>query len=84
MTNALKHAFKGREHGTVRVLLTREPGQAQVTVRDDGHGLPENFRPGEGGTLGLELVWSLAEQLHGTAEAKNDGGAVFTVRFPLS
>jgi len=83
LTNALKHAFKNREGGTVRVLLVCEPGQATVTVRDDGQGLPENFRPREGGSLGLELVWSLAEQLHGEVEAKNDGGAIFTMRFPL-
>jgi len=30
------------------------------------------------------LVWSLADQLHGEVEAHNDGGAVFTIRFPIN
>jgi PAS domain S-box len=84
LTNALKHAFKGRAPGTVRLLLRAAEGGGELTVRDDGVGLPEDFRPGAGGTLGMELVWTLAEQLHGHVEAQSDGGAVFTVRFPLA
>ena len=84
LTNALKHAFKNRPPGTVWVELRRGQDQAEVTVRDDGQGLPENFQPGEGATLGLQLVWSLADQLHGQMAAKSEGGAVFTVRFPLA
>jgi PAS domain S-box-containing protein len=84
LTNALKHAFKGRAPGTVRLLLRTAEGSGVLTVRDDGVGLPENFHPGAGGTLGMELVWTLAEQLRGHVEAVNDGGAVFTVHFPLA
>ncbi|MDR3640058.1 MAG: histidine kinase dimerization/phosphoacceptor domain -containing protein [Humidesulfovibrio sp.] len=83
LTNALKHAFKDRKPGTVRLLLRREEGHASITVRDNGRGLPEGFVPGEGSTLGLQLVWSLAGQLAGEATAHTDGGAVFSVRFPL-
>lgn len=83
LTNALKHAFIGKEEGLVTVRLERAENQATLTVHDNGHGLPAGFDPELGGTLGLQLVWSLADQLHGTVEAGNDGGAVFTVRFPL-
>ncbi len=82
-TNALKHAFPGGGEGTVRVDLRREDGTAVITVRDNGRGLPPGYVPGEGTTLGVQLVWSLAEQLQGKAEAWNDGGAVFAVRFPV-
>lgn len=84
LTNALKHAFPQNREGTVRVILRSGGGTATVTVRDNGQGLPEDFLPGEGATLGLQLVWSLADQLHGQAEASSDGGAVFTVRFPVA
>ena len=92
LTNAFKHAFRGRAGGAVRIILRDERaggaehdgrGAGSLTVRDDGHGLPEGFVPDKGGTLGLELVWSLAGQLRGAASAHNDGGAVFTVRFPV-
>lgn len=83
-TNALKHAFPPGGEGLVRVDLRREAGEAVITVRDNGQGLPPGYVPGEGNTLGMQLVWSLAEQLHGRAEALNDGGAVFTVRLPVA
>lgn len=83
LTNALKHAFIGLEEGLVTVRLEQAENQATLTVRDNGLGLPQGFDPELGATLGLQLVWSLADQLHGVAEAGNDGGAVFTVRFPL-
>jgi len=84
VTNAFKHAFTGRRAGVVLVSLHHQQGQAVVCVRDNGNGLPPGFAPGAGNTLGLELVWSLAEQLGGQAEAQNDHGAVFTVRFPVA
>lgn len=86
LTNALKHAFPPERAGgpnTVRVTLRVADGMAELTVRDNGRGLPGGFDPAAGGTLGMELVWSLAGQLRGTAEAENDGGAVFTLRFPV-
>ncbi|OIO02407.1 MAG: hypothetical protein AUJ49_06165 [Desulfovibrionaceae bacterium CG1_02_65_16] len=70
--------------GTAGIVETAGRPQASLTVRDNGQGLPADLIPGEGGTLGLELVWSLAGQLHGQASAHNDGGAVFTVRFPMN
>jgi len=84
LTNAFKHAFLGLAEGLVTVRLACTETQATLTVRDNGRGLPPGFDPEQGGTLGLQLVWSLADQLHGVVEAGNDGGAVFTVRFPLA
>jgi len=83
-TNALKHAFPGNAEGVVLVRLTQGDSQAVLTVRDNGQGLPPGFEPRLGNTLGLQLVWSLADQLHGEVEAHNDGGAVFTIRFPIN
>lgn len=83
-TNALKHAFPDNAEGLVLVRLTQGDGQAVLTVRDNGQGLPPGYVPGQGNTLGLQLVWSLADQLHGEVEAHNDGGAVFTISFPIN
>jgi two-component sensor histidine kinase len=83
-TNALKHAFPDQRQGVVLVTLRRSLGEAVISVRDNGQGLPPDFLPGGGATLGLQLVWSLAEQLHGQATAETDSGAVFTVCFPVA
>ncbi|WP_102959539.1 PAS domain-containing protein [Mangrovicella endophytica] len=45
LTNALKHAFCGREEGLVRVRLVARPsGAMRLIVTDDGIGLPEGSR----------------------------------------
>ena len=43
LTNALKHAFEGREEGLVEARLkTLSSGIIRLTVTDDGVGLPKN------------------------------------------
>jgi PAS domain S-box-containing protein len=83
LTNAYKHAFKGRPEGTLRLTLKREGPEVLVVVADDGPGLPPDFRLEEGETLGMRLVLNLARQLGGEVTVANDDtGAVFTLRFP--
>ncbi len=83
LTNALKHAFAETVSGMVTVTGRVADGLATLTVRDNGRGLPPDFDPECGGTLGMQLVWSLADQLHGQITAESNSGAVFTLRFPL-
>ena len=68
----------------IRIGVGQEGEQVAVTVRDDGAGLPEDFDLAEPGGLGLALALGLAGQLGGTLTARNDGGAVFTLRFPAA
>ncbi|GAA5146624.1 hypothetical protein GCM10023213_40030 [Prosthecobacter algae] len=64
ITNAFKHAFKGREMGCIRISLRRTGGkQMQLQVEDDGNGLPPGSDPVSSRTLGLRLVRSLSHQL---------------------
>ena len=61
VTNALKHAFDGREEGRV-VVSGRMNGALKVTVADNGVGMKTNGGPQRGG-LGSKLVDSFARQL---------------------
>jgi len=64
ITNAFKHAFKGREEGSLTILLQKQAdGQLLLRVLDDGHGLPKGTDPVSARTLGLRLVRSLGHQL---------------------
>ncbi len=85
LSNALKHAFEGRDEGKIEVSLTAsEDGRVNLRVSDDGVGLPPGFDINESKTLGLRLVKILAEdQLQGTLEVMSDGGATFNIEFDI-
>jgi two-component sensor histidine kinase len=85
LSNALKHAFEGRDEGKIEVSLTAsEDGRVNLRVSDDGAGLPPGFDIDESKTLGLRLVKILAEdQLQGTLEVMSDGGATFNIEFDI-
>lgn len=84
VTNAFKHAFKHNPDGTLTVRLRTEDDTARLCVADDGPGLPLDFSFDDRRGLGLQLVKALVGQLGGDISWKNEGGAGFCVRFPLS
>ncbi|WP_405721990.1 HAMP domain-containing histidine kinase [Streptomyces sp. NBC_01537] len=92
LDNARRYATR-----TVTVETTQLPGLVRVTVRDDGPGVPEDFRvalfePGrradpmdghDGAGLGLALARRLARAAGGDIElASAEAGAAFTVTLP--
>lgn len=83
LTNALKYGASADGSHVVRVSLQRTDGLLTVRVADQGRGLPEDFEPGRGGSLGLKLVRSLTRQLRGTLTFRTEGGAVFELVCPL-
>ena len=86
LSNALKHAFEGRDEGKIEVSLTAsEDGRVNLTVSDDGTGLPSGFDINTSKTLGLRLVKILTEdQLQGTLKVTSDGGATFKMEFDIT
>ncbi len=83
LSNALKHAFVGRKEGTIEVSMTAsEEGKINLTVSDDGAGLPPGFDINTTGTLGLRMVKILIEdQLRGSLEVISKEGATFNIEF---
>jgi PAS domain S-box-containing protein len=67
VTNALKHAFRGRERGRVEVAMRREGSSCVLRVSDDGAGMPADLDFESEQTLGLRLVQGLAGQMEGEA-----------------
>ncbi|HPI91232.1 MAG TPA: sensor histidine kinase, partial [Spirochaetota bacterium] len=84
VTNALKHAFTGRNGGTVMVTLTKDAGDLLLSVHDNGRELPADFDVEQSVGFGLRLVDMLARQLGGVFSFSRDGGSLFTVRFPAA
>jgi PAS domain S-box-containing protein len=81
VSNAYRHAFPGDRRGEVRLTVRQEPGGTlELTVADDGIGLPDGVDPDR--SLGLRIVRLLAEQqLRGRLEVARARGTRFTVRF---
>jgi len=85
LSNAYKHAFRGRETGTVEIAGVVEGDRIRITVRDDGVGMPEGFDISRASSLGLKLVRNLVQQqLKGTLGIKRDHGTEVIVELPIS
>jgi PAS domain S-box-containing protein len=82
ISNSLKHAFPNGRRGEIAVTCLCPAGdQIVLTVGDDGVGLPAGLDLQDTGTLGLELVKSLTEQLGGALQLNNIHGTEFSVAF---
>ncbi|HEX4353061.1 MAG TPA: histidine kinase dimerization/phosphoacceptor domain -containing protein, partial [Polyangiales bacterium] len=82
LTNALKHAFTDGRSGGVAVQLSRLPDDRfELCVSDDGIGLPSGFDPANTNSLGLELVFTLADQLDAEVTVERTEGTRFRFRF---
>ena len=84
VTNCLKYAFPGDRRVSIGVEVSlTDDGVVVLAIRDDGVGLPEGLDIEGGGTLGISLVRSLAEQISGSIEVGPGPGTSVVVRFPL-
>jgi len=82
VTNSLKYAFPGGEHGEITVSLAASVFPRYIlSVRDTGVGLPEQISVEGTQSLGLHLVSILASQLEGVVETTRSGGTMFTITF---
>ena len=84
LSNAYKHAFKGREHGTINISALQVDGQIKITIRDDGIGLPEHFDISRTDSLGLNLIRTLVQhQLKGSITFESHEGTEIRMEFPV-
>jgi two-component sensor histidine kinase len=81
VTNAVKHAFRDGNAGTVSVSLRQTNGNATLSVTDDGAPLAVNGQSSSDG-IGLGLVARLADQLAGSLSVETEPKR-FTVVFPV-
>lgn len=82
LINSLKHAFKGRDGGTISINLKRLPGGGvALKVSDDGPGLPVGYDVATKAGLGLKIIKGLAAQLGGNITMPRAGTAATEVIF---
>jgi PAS domain S-box-containing protein len=84
LSNAYKHAFKGRKQGTIEISALQENGQIRITIRDDGIGIPGDFEVSRSNSLGLKLIRTLVQhQLKGSLTLKSQNGTEISMEFPV-
>ncbi len=75
LTNALKHAFKGRDGGSITLHSTTDAaGGCRVLVSDDGIGLPEGYSWPRAGKLSALIVRSLLQNAMARMDVKSAPG----------
>ncbi|MCU9589289.1 PAS domain-containing protein [Bacillus velezensis] len=93
--NLIKNAVESMpDGGTVHIIMTEDEYSVNVTVKDEGDGIPENVlkRIGEpflttkekGTGLGLMVTFNLIKNHQGTiqVDSKPDRGTAFHITFP--
>jgi two-component sensor histidine kinase len=74
LTNALKHAFIGRDGGTITMHSLSDGSGCRIVVADDGVGLPEGVQWPKSGKLGALIVQSLRQNAKAGLEVESSPG----------
>jgi PAS domain S-box-containing protein len=82
VTNSVQHAFPNDGRGEVRLELRQDGAELQLTVADNGVGLPKNIDVLNSQSFGLQITGNLIEkQLRGSFAVNLDHGTEFSIRF---
>lgn len=81
VSNALKHAFPGKNDGVIRVSFGRTENLYRLSVADNGVGFPEGVDYKSTQSLGMQIAVTFARQLGGELLVERNDGTVFTLEF---
>ena len=86
LTNSLKHAFPGRDGGTITLHSIVNGDGCQVVVADDGVGLPDGETWPKPGKLGALIARSLTENAKAQFDVRSSAreGTKVTITFKRS
>ncbi len=83
VTNAFKHAFPGERSGEISVKFRALPeGRFELSVIDNGIGMPEKPGSGRPASLGMGLVSTLVDQIGGSMTVERREGTTVRIAFP--
>ncbi|MDO9549526.1 MAG: PAS domain S-box protein [Methanoregula sp.] len=83
ISNILQHAFPDEREGEITISAHKTDGALNISVSDNGIGLPEKLDWRELQTVGLRLAISLVDQLDGTIELDRSAGTAFKIVVPV-
>jgi PAS domain S-box-containing protein len=98
IANAEQAIREIRDHGNLRIRVSRSTDRVVATFQDDGAGIPREIlpkifdpffttkRPGRGTGLGLSICLAILREHNGEIEAQPipQGGSLFTIWLPIA
>lgn len=81
ISNSLKYAFDKGQPGEIFVSAKSEDSKVTLIIADDGKGLPEGFDYENSDSLGLQLVYTLKDQLDAEIEVSTKKGTKYLITF---
>ncbi|NTU88958.1 MAG: sensor histidine kinase [Actinobacteria bacterium] len=87
LQNAIEHGFEGQPEGRIEVMFRRTAREIEVSITDNGRGLPEDFSLDGTQSIGLTLIKAMIEDDLGAAleyGSSKAGGALFRIVIPAS
>ena len=82
LSNAYKYAFPKKLSGNINIELNKMNDNCILIISDDGVGMPKDFNLKNSNSLGLELIYSLVDQLDGNLSINSKNGTKFQLEFP--
>jgi two-component sensor histidine kinase len=82
VSNSIKHAFPESREGKIKVAIRmNDKDEVELTISDNGIGMPEGLDFRTTDSLGLSLVNALVKQLQGEIELNKEKGTEFRITF---
>ncbi|OHD05775.1 MAG: hypothetical protein A2086_13315 [Spirochaetes bacterium GWD1_27_9] len=81
ISNSFKYAFPNGKKGEINLSLSQIENKIELSISDNGIGLPINIDIEKPKTLGLTLIKLLTYQLRGKMEIKNQDGVYYKIEF---
>lgn len=84
ITNCAKHAYPNHKKGEIWVRIERNPARdITISVRDEGGGLPADFKPTKMRGLGMRILTAFVSQLNAKLVYNNQSpGSEFEIIIP--
>jgi PAS domain S-box-containing protein len=81
LTNIMKHAFKGRSDGLIKISASLTGKTIIIIIADNGVGIPELIDLKKATGFGMQLVSMLADQIGGNIMIERSNGTKFIIEF---
>ncbi len=82
-SNSIKYGFADKDNGELGLELSDEKNCTILKIWDDGVGSDLAIDTLKHNSLGMDLIWSLTEQIDGKVELDSKNGFLYHFKFPL-
>lgn len=74
ISNSLKYAFNKQESGDIWVTMKKTDNELLLQVKDNGVGLPDDFKPESSSSFGYEIIKAFSQKLKARMNIDGNNG----------